>query len=92
MNRQIIIQLSEYMEEAMQACFEMKLITKEGMEADMKLSGKPGVVITCKDETGKHAYQAKMPRTNRLTKDDDGMISLARLPKYTSIRMNNSHF
>lgn len=78
MNRQIIVQLSEYMDEAMQACFDLKMTTREGMESAMKQYGKPTVVITGKDETGSSAYQVKMPRMSRLSEDEGGMSALGR--------------
>ena len=87
---QKILELAGYLDDAMQACFDMKLVTKEGMDAGVQLSGKPKVVITDKKETGSSAYQLKMPRMGPLTRDDDGMSTLARLPQYTSIKVNIS--
>jgi len=87
---QKIQQLAGYLDDAMQACFDMKLTTKEGMDAGIQLSGKPTVVVTSKNETGSSAYLVKMPRMGRLTKDDDGMVMFARLPQYTGIKVNIS--
>ena len=66
---QKIQQLAGYLDDAMQACFDMKLTTKEGMDAGIQLSGRPTVVVTGKNLTGNSAYLVKMPRMGRLTKD-----------------------
>mgnify|MGYP001294716590 CR=1 FL=1 len=87
---QKIQQLAGYLDDAMQACFDMKLVTREGMDAGIQLSGTPVVVVTNKNVTGSSAYLVQMPWMSRLAKDDDGLVMLARLPQYTGIRVNLS--
>jgi hypothetical protein len=50
---QQVLELAGYLDDAMQACFDMKLVTKEGMDAGIQLSGKSKVVIT--DKNAVHA-------------------------------------
>lgn len=90
MNRQIIVQLAEYMDQAMLACIDLKMITREGMESAIILYGKPTVVITGKDETGSSAYQVKMPLMSRLSKDEGVMSAPGRYSEYTNIKVNIS--